>query len=229
VTRDLDAVLASIDGALADDEFPDAMRWSPEPETVDAPEPYDGDLVWQPEQRYEQAGPILTLPAGYRPARPWTEQANADPLGDLIRATEALRRRGVDPVTRRPTPYRWGGHENARCEVRPVFGGLPVDHLIVDELFLVDPAHRAEVAARREEEARRIVRQLGEWFAGVAEAVSSTVEQIGKAFAAIVPRPEPPRTLRETDPRAYALQLRQSRGTGPDRQVQRQHRPRRHR
>lgn len=49
-----DAVLASIDGALADAEFPDAMRWSPEPETVDdAPVPYDGDLVWQPPQRYE--------------------------------------------------------------------------------------------------------------------------------------------------------------------------------
>ncbi len=35
MSRDLDTVLASIEGALADAEFPDAMRWSPEPERVE--------------------------------------------------------------------------------------------------------------------------------------------------------------------------------------------------
>jgi hypothetical protein len=55
VTRDLEAVLASIDGALADAEFPDAMRWSPEPEQVeDLPVlRFDGRIVPQPPQRYE--------------------------------------------------------------------------------------------------------------------------------------------------------------------------------
>lgn len=54
-----DAILASIDGALADEELRDGMRWSPEPHTVtDAPEPFDGSLVWQPEQTYEPVGDL---------------------------------------------------------------------------------------------------------------------------------------------------------------------------
>jgi hypothetical protein len=79
VTRDLGPILAAIDGALADDEFPDAMRWSPEPETVDdARAPFDGETVWVgPDERR-------------------------------------------DPVTGRPTPYRWGR-------------GVPADLVIVDE------------------------------------------------------------------------------------------------
>jgi hypothetical protein len=56
-----DAILASIDGALADEGLRDGMRWSPEPEKViDAPEPFDGSLVWQPPQSYEDAGTSLS-------------------------------------------------------------------------------------------------------------------------------------------------------------------------
>lgn len=44
MTGDLDAVLASIDGALADGELPDAMRWTPDPETVEVTgDPYTED------------------------------------------------------------------------------------------------------------------------------------------------------------------------------------------
>lgn len=52
---DLDAVLAGIDGALADADLPDAMRWAPDPAGVtDAgPAPYDGSIVPQPPQQYE--------------------------------------------------------------------------------------------------------------------------------------------------------------------------------
>lgn len=44
MSRDLDAVLTAIDGALGDDELPDAMRWSPDPAQVtDAGAPYTDD------------------------------------------------------------------------------------------------------------------------------------------------------------------------------------------
>lgn len=264
MTRDLDAVLASIDGALADAEFPDAMRWSPEPATVDdAPEPYDGDLVWQPPQRYEEVDllgrsapwgdPLGCIVAD--PPRPWTDPASS-PLDEIRRAAELYRR-----------PPR----------------GLPVDHLIVDELYLVDPAHRAEVEEERRRTRDRLVDRIAvgldvprEWLShpsasevavrnaaeverawqGLREVFAATVEQLrpvmeflGRAAAAAGvevtkfveafteqalaeqnDRPPPPLPdLRRVDPQGYALQLRQSRGTGPDRQVQRQHRPRRHR
>lgn len=53
-----DHVLAAIDGALADDELRDGMRWSPEPaEVTDAyPMPYDGTFVPIPPQHYEDEG-----------------------------------------------------------------------------------------------------------------------------------------------------------------------------
>jgi hypothetical protein len=162
MSEGLDGILSAIDGALADAEFPDAMRWSPEPVTAVAPAPFDGELVWQPPQRYEHVDMDLT---------------------------------------RR-----------------------------IDEAFLVDPAHRAEVRAHQRQEAQRIARSIGEWMTDAAEAFVSIGEAIGKAIASLVPSAPPPaRSLRETDPMAYALQLRQARGTGPDRQVQHEHRPRRHR
>jgi hypothetical protein len=202
--EDLDSTLAAIDGALADAEFPDAMRWSPEPETIDAPEPYDGELVWQPPQRY-------------------------DPVRDtaLMRMIDQQVVRSIQPVVvlSTPSPVQAVSRVIARSQRR----GPTADLALFDETFLVDPAHREEVRAWQREEAQRIVRSLGEWFTDVAEAFSSVAEQVGKAVAAIRLTPDaPPRPLRETDPRAYALQLRQARDTGPDRQVQRQHRPRRH-
>jgi hypothetical protein len=207
--EELDGVLSAIDGALADAEFPDAMRWSPEPETVDAPAPFDGELVWQPPQRYERIESDLArrLDEGVRRSvvDTWTAVSASDPLGDLLRARSAVLR---------------------RAERR----GPTADLLIFDEVFLVDPVHRAEVRARQQQEAQRIVRSIGEWMADAAEAFAAMGEAIGKALASLVPpAAPPPRSLRETDPRAYALQLRRTRGTGPDRQVQQQHRPRRHR
>lgn len=54
---DTDAVLAAIDGALADPELPDGMRWSPEPEQAADPAAlaFDGETVPQPPQAYERA------------------------------------------------------------------------------------------------------------------------------------------------------------------------------
>lgn len=75
---DLDRLLATIDGALADEELSDGMRWSPTPE--DAADPhllaYDGQDVPLPPQHYERVDrpimvdrPIIaTLPGRYRPA-----------------------------------------------------------------------------------------------------------------------------------------------------------------
>ncbi len=51
MTTSFDATLAAIDGALADVDLPDAMRWSPTPADVDdAGVPYqeDEDLTWTP-------------------------------------------------------------------------------------------------------------------------------------------------------------------------------------
>lgn len=67
-----DAVLAAIDGALADPAMPDAMRWSPEPEKVpDAGwATFDGDCVPLPPQDYEQAATLPAIPARLPADRP---------------------------------------------------------------------------------------------------------------------------------------------------------------
>jgi hypothetical protein len=79
VTSDLDAVLASIDGALADDDLPDAMRWTPNPETVnDAGDPYT-----------EDSAPLLLRPLTMPEAVAWSFRAEqsredyAQALADL--------------------------------------------------------------------------------------------------------------------------------------------------
>jgi hypothetical protein len=55
-------ILASIDGALADTDLPDAMRWSPTPhEAKSSPLVFDGESAWQPPQRYEQAGSVTDV------------------------------------------------------------------------------------------------------------------------------------------------------------------------
>jgi len=75
---------------------------------------------------------------------------------------------------------------------------------------------------------------LSETFERFRTHVLPAVEHLHHEFACVMRapggRPTPlDRELRDTDPRAYALQLRQTRGTGPNRDVVRQHRPRRHR
>jgi hypothetical protein len=226
VSHDLNPILAAIDGALADDEFPDAMRWSPEPDTVDdAPAAFDGSLVWQPLQRYEPVDLFAASRAAvtsafefeeaYRHlAVSWADPAS-DPLGDVLRTAE-LHRPGA-------------GHADARCSIAPVFDG------VLDELYLVDPAVRGEVEELRRREQTLIAGQVGEAFRQVAEsfgsaaqAIAPTLDQIGKALISLRSQGEPPPVeLRDTDPKAHALQVRRTRGTGPERQLQRQHRPRR--
>jgi hypothetical protein len=95
VTRrdDLDAVLAGIDGALADPELPDGMRWSPDPEQATATGvPFDGEVVPLPPQRYEApdrdrcglpAFPVL-------PASQLAVRAAAEHEVNLARMREAL-------------------------------------------------------------------------------------------------------------------------------------------
>lgn len=165
MTRDLDAVLASIDGALADDDLPDAMRWSPKPERVeDAGAPYAEDprpvLLLRP----------LSLPEATRLAVQ-AEQSREEYEANL----QALR-----------------------------------------ELF----APAAEAMAALVESFRSIAAESGLRFAELVDAIG----KLGANPHAPIP---PPRRLRDEDPRAYALALRQSRGTGPDRQVQHRPRPRR--
>jgi hypothetical protein len=72
MTQDLDAVLASIDGALADEAMPDGMRWSPAPEKVTdaAVNLYDGECVPIPPQRHEQIGGFPVIPARLPTDRP---------------------------------------------------------------------------------------------------------------------------------------------------------------
>lgn len=86
-----------------------------------------------------------------------------------------------------------------------------------------------QIAAAAEQVAalREALRPAFETFARQIEAVGGS---LAKAVEAIRPAllddsriPPTPRSLRDTDPRAYALELRRTRGTGPDRQVQ--HRP----
>jgi hypothetical protein len=210
--HDLDAVLASIDGALADGELPDAMRWTPAPETVeDAGDPYTEDR-WSP---------LTTLRGEIR--YPWP--------------------RPVDSVTGQPTPYQWGRgpvpeRVGARCSIVPVFPTRP--------LTMPEAVAYALRAEQHRDDYERSLEQLRDLFAPAAEAIAGLVDTFGKIaadvgmrFSELVealaklsrdPRQPipPPRRLRDEDPKAYALALRQARGTGPDRQVQHRPRPRRH-
>lgn len=95
--------------------------------------------------------------------------------------------------------------------------------------IVVPPLLSPEQVARTVEQ----VASLGEALRPAFETFAKLVEEVGGSLAQAVEalrpallddsRIPPPRTLRDTDPRAYALELRRTRGTGPDRQVQ--HRP----
>lgn len=100
-----DHILASIDGALADAELPDGMRWSPEPEAVKgAPAPFDGTLVWQPPQRYEQtpatppAPPLESLLDGAEFAAVLPPAPTPAALIERLLADGDLPRRPIEPV-----------------------------------------------------------------------------------------------------------------------------------
>lgn len=90
---------------------------------------------------------------------------------------------------------------------------------------------------------REDLRRLGVFAQNVLDAIRPVAEQVGKSYAEVANqwataiaevgrrqepsgRPRPSPSLREVDPAAYALQCRQTRGTGPNHQVQRERRPR---
>lgn len=245
MTRDLGQILAAIDGALADDELPDAMRWSPEPDAVAvARAPFDGETVWVgPEEQSSTFDEVLD----YDPALP-IDARNfpriSAPRGGIRYVV------GLDSPAPPPSPRllaadqgSWLGRLAAGLNLPPAMlaGVTPTW-----DLYLVDPAHReeAEVAWQHAVEALSEsisaawgqVRPFLDRLGGQAAQAGLDAAEFVNAFVANVlaeqrrDRPLPPvPDLRRVDPRAYALQLQQSRGTGPDRQVQRQHRPRRHR
>jgi hypothetical protein len=165
VTSDLDAVFASIEGALADDALPDGMRWAPGPETVtDAGYPYTEDPYT----------PVLR-PLTIRGAYEWTLRAEQS-REDYERALTGLR-------------------EASTAAAEAIAG-------------LVDAFGK-------------IAAEGGLRFSELVDALSKASRDPWQPIL-------PPRRLRGEDPRAYALALRQARGTGPDRQVQHRPRPRKH-
>ncbi|MDP5182160.1 hypothetical protein QOZ88_05885 [Blastococcus sp. BMG 814] len=206
-------VIDAIDGALADEDLPDAMRWSPEPAAVeDAGRPYTEDPF-----------PTLTgIPFGleHRRARPVV----------IGRPRQQGRGVWIAPAgTSSPILFdearEWSGH-------------------LVDDVPLITRAalavRAAEDHARAEQALRDLmtaageaVEQLIDRFRGMAEAMGQTLPQLVETLQKLATtetrhRPPPPQPdLRRTDPRGYALQLRQSRGTGPCRDLTRQRRPRR--
>lgn len=132
MSRDLDGVLAAIDGALYGDTGPDAMRWSPEPEEVAPASPFDG-LIFvaartgaEAAAEYERVGrEVAAVLAGPSPeevqefldtvAMAWQQLAANlaaifDAVGDalnlaapqLLALADALRRAEESSTTRRP-------------------------------------------------------------------------------------------------------------------------------
>jgi hypothetical protein len=245
-----DHLLAAIDGALADAELPDGMRWSPEPETVKgAPAPFDGTLVWQPPQRYEQAPadpPPFERPAcDAPPARypltpPWVEAQRA--------------RRAVEPLfsDHQPSPaldLTWSLRAEAglaaavaapgqqiairaasEAEARRAYQRLRVELMSRDR----PPSMREVLLLRMLDNPQETAAAINRAFEQLIEALRPVVEQIGRnladlgrALADAIPGGPPPAPAAE-DPRARALRLRRQRGTGPDRQIQHRPGPRRH-
>lgn len=191
-----DDVLAAIDGALADLDIPGGMRWSPDPAQVsDAPAPFDGELVWQPPQRYELSEPLprINLPA----IAPSVEAQVRTSL--LERLAEEIR-------------------------VAAAYGELPVP-VQVPRLLLARPAPDPGVVEVRQatpQEAADFLRRLAE---GVAEAMRPIAEEvlrigqaIGDALAGIRQTPAPrPLSSEATveELRAAVLDARRHRNTGP--------------
>lgn len=191
----VDDVLAAIDGALADPEIPDGMRWSPDPAAVPGDpwaDRFDGDVVPQPAQRYEDPDPRPLLSA------------------DCGR----MRHEGCD------------GHAGrclCSCHDRPRLSGGGVLALGPGRLYLAGPL--TAPPRPTPELLERITaagRGFGEFTRALVEAARPAFDQLALQLGELRAAP------REKDPRAYALELRRTRGTGPDRQRQHQPRPRRH-
>lgn len=166
-------VLAAIDGALADAELPDAMRWSPDPAKAAAPHPYDGSHVPLPPQRYE---------------RPWEPPRM---------------RRTVEPVYHSQAPAlaaARAAEEQQRAESlpRPILSDAQVARL----RLLVRERGRGltvtEVAALRiaadPDALDRMVQAMAEALRPAIEAFAQSARDVAAAFRQATPQatPEPP-------------------------------------
>jgi hypothetical protein len=212
-----DAVLASIDGALADEELPDAMRWSPQPEKVtDAGwATFDGDCVPLPPQRYEPALPVIParLSAGrprfltfeesqaagpYVPAEPPPDQWISPLAGPRVSISPPLSQHAsglavewvpVGTTDWRPEPYQPSAEQLARLRELAAQVTSP-------ELLLVQETGPGSVRVSRlgrtqpltAEEAAAIIATFGQVFERVIESLVPVFRTLGEAWADLVER-----------------------------------------
>jgi hypothetical protein len=227
-----DAVLAAIDGALADEALPDGMRWSPEPEKVTdaAVNLYDGECVPIPPQAYEQPEDFPLIPTrrgGIRnPSLPRSNHASGLAM-DYNRAPargEVVQRDGWRFVDNRYPP------EPVTCEHLAQAFAPPPDLLLVEE-------HGPGTVTVRRATAEDIARLFEpaivaavEAFRPLAAAVMEAARAFGEASRSLVPAP--PAAWRaaatEEQRRDAALAHRRALGSGPPRPGPEQsHAPRR--
>jgi hypothetical protein len=247
VTRDdeLRHVLDSIDGALADTDMPDAMRWSPEPEQVtDAGDlPFDGRIVPQPPQHYERPGSRPGFRGGAIPLHV-DDVAWRDPLVRGRMIPPSLR--GDLVITAPLAAAVAAEYEGVRARLQG--NGLSAD-AIASVRQAAREAGRREPAALREvlllqamhdpEALDRTITGIVDVFRPVAVELGRIFTEFGRAISEALPKfqglqqqlveagvsPEQP----PSDPRARALWLRQHRNTGPaQRRAQHAHAPRWH-
>lgn len=239
-------VIRAIDGALADDEFPDAMRWSPDPSSVtDASTPFDGSHVTVGED-LEERFPVIPvlLPRGrpgFRGGMVPSHVIVDDPIRTPARG-EVVQRDGWRMVDNRYLPEpataeRIAGAFGVREDVAgmaailgPTFTRVVTVHEDDGSLTLIlEPdTERLEAAfAQVVEQAQRMSEVMGVAFRRVAEAFSA----VGSSLQPLLERAgliedQGPDPIEQPFERALWHKARQ--GTGPDRQVQHRPRPRRH-
>lgn len=220
-------VLDAIDGALADDELPDAMRWSPAPETVDdAPAPFDGTLVWQPPQRCEPAEPTARV-VGHRPGCSIVHEYSYRPPSCQCGALDRAASRRRSPA--RLAYFEYSASDDdpgdsatwlrlAPAGTSPTAAGEGTD-VLVDEAALM-PWQVGVLAAVFGEQLQAVADVLSRLVAVSAEEL----EAVTRSFLPDVDRP-PVDDQPAEDPRARALRLRQHRPTWPRRPAGEQARP----
>lgn len=197
-----DAVLAAIDGALADVDLPDAMRWSPAPGQVyDAGwAVYDGECVPLPPQDYEQVEPPpddwISPPVGPRAAVRISEHAAG-------LATDHERRPYMGPDCVQL--------HHGRCD-NPYGICLCTCH---------DHPSRALVApprpGRSPEDSAAALRSIRQVFDRVAEELVPAVRALREAIGQLQIPDLLPAKPAPTDRRVAALEARRRRHTGPPR------------
>lgn len=174
------AVLASIDGALADEDLRDGMRWSPQPEQVEgAPAPFDGVLVWQPPQSYERSGSVAgdSLPG-------LLEAARAD--AERLRAARDERDRRLAGAVRRTAHIVPPSPEEA-AEANPRVA-------VPDPPDMPAPADGLLMAAAMEAAARQLTEAIGQLAEEVTPAwrdMGESMRAAGIALTSGLPRPGP--------------------------------------